>query len=79
MKIRCGNTIIETDYIEYTQKLSSGAAKVYFTSGQTLEVLCGLKTTDPRAATFEGTADQFLDTIENTGEWLHTTEFPKVQ
>ena len=66
MKLRLGNTIIETDYIEYAQKQSSGTARIYFISGNTLDVVCGLKTTDPRAATFDGTADQFLEAIENT-------------
>ena len=66
MKLRRGNTVIETDHIEYTQKLSSGMAKRYFTSGYTLDVVCGIKSTDPRAATFDRTAGQFLDTIENT-------------
>ena len=66
MKLRCGNTVIETDHIEYTQKFSSGSAKIYFTSGYTLDVVCGIKTSDSRAATFDGTAEQFLNTIENT-------------
>lgn len=66
MKLRCGDTVIETNYIEYVQKQSSGTAKIYFISGNTLDVVCGLKTTNPRAAIFEGTANQFLDAIENT-------------
>lgn len=66
MKLRCGDTVIETDYIEYAQKQSSGTARIYFISGNMLDVVCGLKTTNPRAAMFEGTANQFLDAIENT-------------
>ena len=66
MKFRCGDTVIETDYIEYVQKQSSSAARIYFISGYVLDVVCGIKTTDPRAATFDGTADQFLDSIEST-------------
>lgn len=66
MKLRCGDTVIETNYIEYAQKQSSGTAKIYFISGNMLDVVCGLKTTDRRAVMFDGTADQFLDAIENT-------------
>lgn len=71
MKLRCGDTVIETDYIEYAQKQGSSTAKIFFISGYVLDVVCGVKTTDPRAATFEGTADQFLDAIENTDKVKH--------
>ena len=66
MKLRCSNTVIETDHISYTQKLNHGTVRVHFISDDVLDVVCGMKTTDPRAATFDGTVEQLLNTIENT-------------
>ena len=69
MKLRFSDTVIEIDHIAYTQKLSYGTVRVHFISGDVLDVVCGIKTTDPRVVTFEGTAEEFLDTIENTDKF----------
>ena len=65
MKLRLGNTIIETDYIEYIQKLTDHSAKITFTSGEMITVICE-GPTNMDAAAFEGDLDALLDLIENS-------------
>ena len=64
MKLRVGKFLIETNHIEMAERLSPHTAKLYFVSGKTLEVICGLKTTAP--ATWDQDADGFIQTLQNT-------------
>ena len=64
MKLRVGKFLIETDYIEMVEWLSPHTAKLYFVSGTTLDVVCGIKTTAP--ATWDQEAEGFIQTLENT-------------
>ena len=64
MKLRVGKFLIETDYIEMVEWLSPHTAKLYFVSGTTLDVVCGIKTTSP--ATWDQDADGFIETLQNT-------------
>lgn len=65
MKLHIGDTMLETDHIEYLQKVGPHTVKVYFTSGAVLDVVCGLKTDSKDAAVFNGDANAFLIVIEN--------------
>ena len=65
MKLQISDTLLETDYIEYLQKVGPHSVKVYFTSGAVLDVVCGLKTASLNAAVFNGDANAFLVVIEN--------------
>ena len=47
MKLLVGKVLIETDHIETVEKLSPHTVKVFFVSGRTLEVICGIKSTTP--------------------------------
>ena len=74
MKLRLGNTIIETNYIEYIQKLTDHSAKIIFTSGEMITVICE-GTTNMGAAAFEGDLDALVDLIENPDlQVSHTAE-----
>ena len=64
MKLRLGDTLIETDYIEYVERVASHTVKVFFVSGKTLDVHCGIKS--DAAATWDQDADGFLQTLQNT-------------
>ena len=64
MKLRVGKFLIETDYIEMVEWLSPHTAKLYFVSGTTLDVVCGVKTTSP--ATWDQDASAFIETLQNT-------------
>ena len=44
MKLELGNTMLETDYIEYLQRIGLSSITVYFISGAGLDIVCGLKT-----------------------------------
>ena len=65
MKLRVGKFLIETDHIEMVEQLSPHTVKLYFVSGETLDVVCGIKTTAP--ATWDQEADGFIQTLQNTG------------
>ena len=43
MKLRLGDTLIETDYIEIAERVSFHTVKLIFTSGAILDVHCGVK------------------------------------
>ena len=63
MKLQIGKFLIETDYIEMAERLSPHNVKLYFVSGETLDVVCGAKTTAP--ATWDQDADGFIQTLHN--------------
>ena len=64
MKLCVGKFLIETDYIEMVEQLSPHTVKLYFVSGEILDVVCGIKTTAP--ATWDQDADGFIETLQNT-------------
>lgn len=64
MKLLLGKVLIETDHIEAVEKVAPHTVKVYFVSGNTIDVVCGMKTTQP--ATWDMDADGFIQTIQNT-------------
>ena len=51
MKLRLGKVLIETDHIEMIERLSPHNVKLFFVSGNVLEVVRGIKST--AAATWE--------------------------
>ena len=64
MKLRIGKFLIETDHIEMVEQLSPHTVKLYFVSGEILDVVCGIKTTAP--ATWDQEAAEFIQTLQNT-------------
>ena len=58
MKLRVGKLLIETDHIEMVEWLSEHNVRVFFVSGMTLDIVCGMQTTSP--AFSEQTADEFI-------------------
>ena len=64
MKLRLGDTLIETDYIEIAERVSSHTVKLYFISGAVLDVHCGVKSN--ATATWNQDADGFIQTLHNT-------------
>ncbi len=70
MKLLLGKVLIETDHIETVEKLSPHTVKVFFVSGRTLEVVCGIRSTTP--AVWDQAADGFIQTIQNT-------DYPKLK
>ena len=64
MKMRLGNVLIETNHIERVERVSTYTVKVFFVSGNVLEVHCGIKS-DARA-TWELDADTLMQTLQNT-------------
>lgn len=63
MKLQVGKFIIETDYIEMIERLSDHTVKLFFVSGEILDVVYGIKTTS--AATWDEDADAFIQTLQN--------------
>ena len=61
MKLQVGKFFIETDYIEMIERLSDHTVKLFFVSGETLDVVCGIKTT--AAATWPEDTDAFIKTL----------------
>lgn len=70
MKLLLGNVLIETDHIEIVERVSTYTVKVYFVSGNELEVHCGIKSSS--RATWDQDADGFIQSIQNT-------DYPKLQ
>jgi len=64
MKLRLGDVLIETDYIEMADKVAPHTVKLVFISGKTLDVHCGVKSNTP--ATWNQDAEGLLQTLENT-------------
>ncbi|MDE0427023.1 MAG: hypothetical protein OXN25_19395 [Candidatus Poribacteria bacterium] len=64
MKLRLGNVLIETDYIEIIERVAPHTVKIFFVSGITLDVHCGIKS--DASATWNQDADGFIETIHNT-------------
>ena len=42
MKLRLGDVLIETDHIEFAEKVAPHTVKLVFVSGTTLDVHCGV-------------------------------------
>ena len=66
MVIVLGNILIETDFIEKVEQKSDHTCEIQFSSGCSLEVVCGVSTTKLGAGEFDGTASQFLLYIANS-------------
>ena len=64
MKLRLGNTLIETDHIEFIERVAPHTVKLCFISGVVINVHCGVKS--DAAATWHQDADGFIQTIQNT-------------
>lgn len=64
MKLRLGDILIETNYIEMAEKVAPHTVKLTFISGTTLDVHCGIKSDAP--ATWNQDANGLLQTLENT-------------
>ena len=64
MKLLVGKVLIETDYIEAVEQLSPHTVRIYFVSGHTFEVVCGIKTSGP--AFWNQKVEGFMQTIQNT-------------
>lgn len=64
MKLQLGKTLIETDYIESAEQVAPHTVKLFFVSGRTLEVHCGIKSKS--SATWNQDADGFIQTLQNT-------------
>ncbi|MDE0681715.1 MAG: hypothetical protein OXI63_02250 [Candidatus Poribacteria bacterium] len=63
MKLRLGDVLIETNYIEIADKVAPHTVKLFFLSGATLDVHCGVKSDHP--ATWIQDAEGLLQTLEN--------------
>ena len=61
MKLQVGKFLIETDYIERVERLSDHTVKLFFVSGKSLDVVCGIKIT--AAATWPEDANAFIKTL----------------
>lgn len=64
MKLRLGDVLIETNYIEIADKVAPHTVKLFFLSESTLDVHCGVKSEAP--ATWNQDAEGLLQTLENT-------------
>lgn len=64
MKLQVGKILIETDYIERVERQSEHTVKLFFVSGRSVDVVCGIKTT--AAATWPQDADAFIRVLQNT-------------
>ena len=67
MKLLIGKVLVETDYIETAERLTAHTVRLNFVSGDTLEVICGLKST--HLAVWNQDADGFIQTIQNTDSY----------
>ena len=64
MKLRLGDVLIETDYIEIAEQVTPHTVKLFFVSGQVLEVHCGVNS--EASAVWNQYADGFIQTLHNT-------------
>ena len=64
MKLRLGKVLIETDHIEMVERVAPHTVKVFFVSGNTLDVHCGIKS--DATAYWDQDANGFIHTIHNT-------------
>lgn len=63
MKLLLGDVLIETDHIEYAERMSPHIVKLQFVSGTEIEVACGIKA--QHHATSDQDAKGFLQTLLN--------------
>ncbi len=68
MKIRLGKVLINTQHIVAVTQKSPSICQIQFTSGSTLDVVCGINTTNRDIAVFDGDSSQLLDYIESIDE-----------
>ena len=71
MKLLVGKVLIETDHIEMVEKLSNHIAKIYFVSGNVIEVVCGARGT--AFGIWDQDVDDFIETLQHT-DTLRLTE-----
>ena len=64
MKLRLGDVLIETDHIEIAERVAYHTVKLFFVSGQVLEVHCGVNS--DALAVWDQDADGFIQTLHNT-------------
>jgi len=64
VKLRLGDVLIETDHIEFVERIAPHTVKLFFISGKMLEVHCGVKS--DASATWNQDADGLIQTIHNT-------------
>lgn len=64
MKLRLGDVLIETEHIESVEKVAPHTVKIFFASGNVIEVLCGIK--GESKATWVQDANGFMQTVHNT-------------
>lgn len=69
MKLLLDRVLIETDYIEIAERISTHTVKLYFASGAVLNVSCGVKSNAPAA--WNQDAEGFLQTLQNTDAVKH--------
>lgn len=69
MKLRMGDVLIETDHIEIVERVAPYTVKLFFVSGNVLEVHCGVKS--DAAAVWEQDADGLIQTLQNTDAVKH--------
>ena len=69
MKLRMGDVLIETDYIEVVERVAPHTVKVFFVSGKVLDVHCDIKS--DAAAVWNQDADGLIQTLQNTDAVKH--------
>ena len=62
MKLQLGNVVIETDNIEYTEKIDNRTVDIYFISGIKVEVDCD-DFYSTNSATWDGDTDNLIQVI----------------
>ena len=64
MKLQIGKMLVETNHIEMAERVAPHTVKLFFVSGNTLEVHCGISS--QASATWNQDADGFIQTLQNT-------------
>ena len=64
MKLLLGKVLIETNHIEYVERIAPHTVRLFFVSGAKVDVHCGVKS--DAAATWNQDADGLIQTIQNT-------------
>ena len=70
MKLRIGDVLIETDYIEVVEWVAPHTVKIFFVSGKVLDVHCDIKSNAP--AVWNQDADGLIQTLQNTDAVKHS-------
>lgn len=72
MKLRMGDVLIETDYIEVVERVAPHTVKIFFVSGKVLDVHCDIKSN--ATAVWDQDADGLIQTLQNTDTVKHVGE-----